>query len=47
MSAVRVVLVGTRERVTVSGGTLELIPRTGGGFIVRARVPLPRSEETP
>jgi signal transduction histidine kinase len=40
-------MVGMRERVTVSGGTLELIPRTGGGFIVRARVPLPRSEETP
>lgn len=33
-------LVGMRERVYASGGTIELTPRGGGGFRVRAAVPL-------
>ena len=32
---------GMRERVEVSGGTLELGPRSRGGYLVRARIPLP------
>lgn len=32
---------GMRERVESSGGTLEVGPRSRGGYLVRARVPLP------
>ncbi|MBX6749179.1 MAG: sensor histidine kinase [Micromonosporaceae bacterium] len=38
-------LVGMRERVAVHGGELDVGPRRGGGFQVRARFPL--SERTP
>ncbi|MDQ1129775.1 sensor histidine kinase [Microbacterium sp. SORGH_AS_0888] len=34
---------GMRERAAASGGSIELIPRPQGGFVVRARVPLERA----
>lgn len=33
-------LLGMRERVAASGGTIEIGPRARGGFLVRARVPM-------
>ncbi|MCB2411727.1 histidine kinase [Demequina sp. TTPB684] len=37
---------GMTERATVFGGTLTAGPKAGGGFLVRARLPLPRREHT-
>lgn len=34
-------LIGMRERVALFGGSLETGARPGGGFVVRARIPLP------
>ena len=33
-------IIGMRERVSLCGGDLHALPRPGGGFVVRARLPL-------
>ena len=39
-------VLGMQERATMLGGTLAAGPRPGGGYRVRAEIPLPRIEET-
>jgi signal transduction histidine kinase len=39
-------VVGMRERAAMLGGSLTVGPRPGGGYRVRAEVPLPRTEGT-
>ncbi|MFB4320055.1 hypothetical protein [Actinomadura sp. 21ATH] len=36
-------LIGMRERAVAVGGTLAAGPRDGGGFAVRAELPVPAS----
>jgi signal transduction histidine kinase len=36
-------IIGMRERVSLSGGEFSAAPRPGGGFVVRARLPLASS----
>ena len=36
---------GMRQRATVFGGTLTAGPKAGGGFLLRARLPLPRRDD--
>ncbi|NTV39013.1 MAG: sensor histidine kinase, partial [Demequinaceae bacterium] len=36
---------GMRQRATVFGGTLTAGPKAGGGFVLRARLPLPHRED--
>ena len=38
---------GMRQRATVFGGTLTAGPKAGGGFVLRARLPLPHRDEAP
>ncbi len=40
-------VLGMRERAAMLGGTLTVGPRPGGGYRVRAEIPLPRTAEIP